>query len=734
MAEQESVKLSGRVENIVYRNEDTHFTVLDLAVGDEMVTVVGEVLDIAPGEEVTVTGQYATHGTYGTQFKAQIYERVMPATAGAIKKYLTSGAVRGIGPVLAGRLVKKFGDETLEVMEKDPDRLCEVQGISPKKAREICENFKGLYGIRNVMVFLAAFNVEPSTCIRIWKMWGTMAPEVIRDDPYRLCCDEVGMDFEDVDSIAAAMEIPPESPLRIRAALAHILRRNAQNGHTCLPREKLLSVGAEFLQCQGDMLGEQLDFELQNASLYAMDGEWGESVYLPELFFSESYIAGRINLMMSVQSPVGKDYKNSIARLEKELSISYAQRQQQAIELAMTSNIFILTGGPGTGKTTTMAGMLSMLEQEGYKVALAAPTGRAAKRLSEVTGREAKTIHRLLELDPSSQIQAFKHNEKNSLRCDVVVIDEMSMVDTQLFEALLRALRMTCKIILLGDPDQLPSVGAGNLLRDLIASGCIPTVHLDEIFRQAANSLIVTNAHAIVSGENVDLERKDSDCFFLPRNSMESATQTVVDLVCRRLPDSYGYSSVFDIQVLCPGRKGALGVEELNRQLQQALNPPEKTKPETQFMGRVFRQGDKVMQIKNNYDILWRAGEVKGVGVFNGDIGVIEMLDRGSRSLKIRYDDRVAMYSFDMLDQLEHSYAITIHKSQGCEFEAVVMPLWGSHRRLHYRNLLYTGVTRARNILVMLGQKTTVSAMIERNARTSRYTNLRYLVENRMGI
>ncbi|MBR5559167.1 MAG: ATP-dependent RecD-like DNA helicase [Oscillospiraceae bacterium] len=734
MAEKETIKLSGTVETIVFRNEDTGFTVLDLAVDDELVTVVGEVLDIAEGEEVTVTGSYTTHGTYGMQFKAEIYERVMPATEGAIKKYLTSGAVRGIGPVLAGRLVKKFGDKTLEIMENDPDRLAEVQGISPKKAREIGEAFRGLYGIRTAMVFLSGLGIDPAASIRIWKMWGTMTTQVVQENPYRLCCEQIGLEFEEADEIAGRMGIAEDSPLRVQAALGHVLRRNAQNGHTCVPREKLVPITTQFLQCETELVEDELEGELEDGSLYLLDGEWGECIYLPELFFAENYIAGRINLMLATQNPYPPDYHKSVELLEQTLGITYAARQRSAVAQALSHNLFILTGGPGTGKTTTMAGILELLEQQGLKVALAAPTGRAAKRLAEVTHREARTIHRLLEIDPASPSHGFKHNEKNPLRCDAVIVDEMSMVDTLLFESLLRALKMSCKLILVGDPDQLPSVGAGNLLRDLIASERVATVHLDEIFRQAANSLIVTNAHAIVRGELPELDAKESDCFFLARSGMESAAATVADLVSRRLPASYGYSPIADIQVLCPGRKGALGVEELNRRLQAVLNPADPQKGETAFMGRVFREGDKVMQIKNNYDIVWKSGDAQGMGVFNGDIGVIDMLDRGSKTLRVRFDDKTALYSFEMLDQLEHAYAVTIHKSQGCEFEAVIMPLWGSHRRLHYRNLLYTGVTRARRILVMVGEKTTVAAMVENNARTSRYTNLRYMVENRMGI
>ena len=719
--------ITGTVENIVFRNEETGFTVLDLAVEEELVTVVGETLGIDVGEELTVTGYYTAHATYGTQFKGELFQRRLPATANAIGKYLASGAIKGVGPATAQRLVARFGDKTLEVMEQSPHLLAQVPGISPRKAQQIHQEYQRLFGIRSVMLFLSSFGLDPAASIRAWKLWGNLAPDTIRDNPYCLCHETVAVPFEKADEIAAQLGVEPQSRLRVRAGLGHVLRVNSQSGHTCLPLGRLCDITAAYLEQPVSLVEEVLEEEVEDRSLYRLSTQRGEFVYLPSLFDSEQAIAGRINLMLRTQCPQPRDYGPAIAELEESLGIQYAQLQKKAIQLALSSNLFILTGGPGTGKTTTLNGILTLLEKEGFRVALAAPTGRAAKRMTEVTGREAKTIHRLLEVDPQSSRLAFKRNEKNLLPCEAVIVDEMSMVDTPLMDSLLRAVKMTCKVILVGDPDQLPSVGPGNLLGDLIASDLVPTVHLDQVFRQAAESLIVTNAHAIVRGELPCLDRRDSDFFFLARGE-QAAAATVVDLCRTRLPNTYRYSPFWDIQVIVPGRKGQLGTENLNQLLQAALNPPDKTKVEVKDGFRLFREGDKVMQIKNNYDILWKTPDGEGTGVFNGDIGVIEMIDRPSKTMIIRYDDRRATYSLEMLDQLEHAYAITVHKSQGSEFEAVVMPLASHHPRLHYRNLLYTGVTRAKKLLVMLGRPATVEAMVANNRRTRRYTQLVWLL------
>lgn len=728
MAEVEVQKIQGAVEHVVYTSEDTGFTVLELDYSGELLTVVGVLPSVAPGEELVLTGRFTSHPTYGQQFKAELCERTLPATSAAIRKYLASGAIKGIGPKTAIRIVEQFGDQTLEIIEKNPMMLAQISGISAKKAMAISEEYKHIFGIRSVMLFLAKYNIEASASIRVWKQWGMLAVEVITNDPYQLCCDAVGISFEIADDIAGRMEMADDAPQRIKAGLGHVLLHNLGNGHTCLPKSKLLSTSAGLLGLDVELLEEALEQAVEDGT-YVSDTVDGEHyIYLPDLYEAETYIAGRIGLMLGVAPPETKNRDREISRLEEALGIQYARLQKKAIAMALDSSVFILTGGPGTGKTTTLNGILTALEESGSKVALAAPTGRAAKRMSELCGREAKTIHRLLEVDfqdPDSPGIRFKRNEKNPLRVDTIILDEVSMVDTKLLHCLMRAMKLSARLILVGDPDQLPSVGAGNILRDLITSDIVPMVHLSEIFRQAQESSIVSNAHLIVRGEAPDLAVRDSDFFFMRQSSYEQTLSTVIGLCETRLPKAYGYSPLWDIQVVVPSRVGALGTVELNRVLQESLNPSSPQKIEHKFGSVTFREQDKVMQVRNNYDIVWKKDDGEnGAGVFNGDIGIIQMIDRPSRTILVRYDDRVAEYNFDMADEMEHAYAITVHKSQGSEFEAVIMPLMNYHQKLYYRNILYTGVTRARKTMILLGRPETVVQMVANHRKVLRYTNL----------
>ncbi len=723
--------LEGTVEAVIYYNEDSGFTVMELAVEDELVTVTGTTQGVAEGEEVSARGNYATHHKYGHQFQAEIIQRTLPTTANAIRKYLASKAIKGVGPSLARRLVETFGDQTLEIMEKAPQRLAEVKGISPEKAAAIGEDFARLFGVRTLMLFLGSCGFPATVAIKVWKKWGGSAMELLREDPYLLCADDIGVDFPRMDPVAQdKLGVLPESHRRLAAGVRHILRLNCREGHTCLPWDFLERTARQFLDITPEVTRDTLDrMEAENDLVFYETGgrRW---VYLPELYAAETTIAGRLALMLQLAPPLKKDWEAETDRLEKTLGITYGCRQRQAIREAMENPVFILTGGPGTGKTTALNGILTLLEEEGLKVALAAPTGRAAKRMAEVTGREAKTIHRLLEVEPFRETLTFKRNEKNPIPADAIIVDEMSMVDTLILESLFRGMRLACKLILVGDRDQLPSVAAGQVLGDLIASGRLPTVHLDQVFRQAEESLIVVNAHAIVGGELPKLDRKDSDFFFLPRRDPRQIQALVADLCARRLPASYGYRPLWDIQVITPTRQGPLGTKELNSVLQARLNPPDPQKSEYTAFGRTLREGDKVMQVRNNYDIPWESDSgQKGEGVFNGDIGVIEMIDPSSKTILVRFDDLVAPYTFDTADQLEHAYAITIHKSQGSEFEAVVMPLMGHHRNLHYRNLLYTGVTRAKRLLILTGEAETIARMVQNDKRSRRYTNLRPMLE-----
>lgn len=723
----ELTTIEGTIEAITFRNRETGFTVLELSVNGEPLTVVGESLDLSEGEEVRVTGVYANHPTYGLQFKASCFEHLLPAGSAAILRYLSGGAIKGIGPVLAKRVVDRFGDDTLTVLENDPDRLTTVRGISPQKARDIGDEYRRMIGVRAVMLLLSTHGIAPAIAIAAWKKWGPSSQQMITDDPYCLCDGEIGLSFEQADTLALDLGIGQAAPCRVRGGILFVLTHNLNNGHVCLPRRKLIETTASLLEVSMEETENGLD-DLRERGMALgdpIDGE--EYIYLPDQYAAETYIAGRIGMMMSFGVPDRPVESEEITGLEEELSITYAALQREAIRTAISSPVMILTGGPGTGKTTTLNGILSLLERRGMTVALAAPTGRAAKRMSEVTAHEAKTIHRLLEVDYGSgggEVR-FKRTERNPLTADAILIDEMSMVDAKLFACLLKAARMNSRLILIGDPDQLPSVGAGNVLRDLIDSQVIPCIHLTEIFRQAAQSEIVLSAHAIVSGEMPTLTRTDSDFFFLSRDSAPDAASTVADLCFRRLPNAYGYDPFNDIQVIAPSRQGGAGTGELNRRLQELLNPPSPQKCETTMNGILFREGDRVMQTRNNYDIEWKRSDgEEGLGIFNGDIGIITMIDRPSRTVGVCFDDRQVFLSFDQLSELELAYAITVHKSQGNEFEVVVIPLVGRHPRLSYRNLLYTAVTRAKKLLILVGRRQTIAAMVENDRKTLRYTNL----------
>ena len=718
--------LTGTVETVVYSNEDSGFTVLELNNGKELITVVGELMGAVEGEKLTLHGVYTVHPNYGSQFKASACERTLPATAAAIEQFLANGAVKGVGPVLASRLVQAFGDDTLEVMEKEPQRLTEIPGISPAKCEKIAQEVSRLFGVRMTMLFLSRFGIDASTSIEIWKRYGSGTQELVSENPYILCDESIGVEFERCDAIAEKLEIPMDSSYRLSAGILHVLRHNLNNGHTCLPYDKLLPTACQLLEQNEAMVDTELQAMLEGQQLELLDVNGRPYVYLPEYLAAEQYVAARITTALQLQQPEEQDYSKKIDALEARNGIHYAALQRKAIADALNYSLFVLTGGPGTGKTTTINAIIELLEEMELDVALAAPTGRAAKRMSEVTGREAKTIHRLLEVDfTKKEALTFKRNERNPLSHDVIIVDEMSMVDIPLMRSLLCGVKLNARLILVGDSDQLPSVGPGNVLRDLIQSGIVRTVTLTEIFRQAQKSLIVTNAHAIVRGEMPQLSCRDRDFFFMRREQYESMKQTVVDLCCRRLPKSYGYDPIEDIQVIAPTRVGAVGTNNLNEALQRELNPPSPEKDEVKIAGRTFRTGDKVMQIKNNYDILWsRENGEDGMGVYNGDIGVIKMIDRPSKTILIRFDDREAAYLFDMADQIELAYAVTVHKSQGSEFPAVILPVMRYRRNMHYRNLLYTAVTRAKNQLILLGTEQSVAYMVENDRKTIRYTNL----------
>lgn len=735
MDENQGIIIEGSVDQILFSNPSNGYAVVGLSTNDGDIVVTGELGNVEEGELLSVTGKYVNHPRYGTQFSAEVCERKLPETSAAILKYLSSGVIKGIGPTLAKRIVEKFGDNTLDIFENAPERLKEVKGFTPQKAEEAAIEFKRIYGIRTLMIFLSQYGISPSFAVKAWKRWGQYAVDVIKENPYVLCEQGIELDFVKAEKIAGEMKIPSDSEGRVKAGMFYILTENTYLGHTCLPYQHLVETTAKYLNVSEELIDKVIDDEIDEnrLALYTSRRQNRDYIYIYEYYNAETYIAGRLNVLNSFMKDTEYDYSKMIELEEKSKNIVYAEQQKKAISLALSKGFIVLTGGPGTGKTTTLKAIISLYEQRGMKVQIAAPTGKAAKRISDLTGYEAKTIHRLLEVsfDNSGKLR-FKHNETEPLACDVMIIDEMSMVDCLLFESLLRALKLSCRLIMVGDCDQLPSVGAGNLLKDMIESGVLSVVQLNEIFRQAQQSAIVMNAHRIVKGENIDLTRTDNDFFFIQKLDYPEAAETVVQLCSERLPKAYNYSPTDDIQVLCPSRKGVLGVVELNNALQFAINPPERGKNEIKGINYTFREHDKVMQIKNNYDIIWKKGSENGSGIFNGDIGTIVKISKRELKLVIDFDGRIVSYSTEMLDQLELAYAVTVHKSQGSEFNAVILPLLGNFEKLYFRNLLYTAVTRAKKMLIIVGSKRTVEFMIANNRRTMRYSCLREMLDKEM--
>lgn len=721
-------RLEGTVEDIKFRNEQNGYTVLEIGCDDELVTAVGTFSDISVGESVRLAGAWTYHSTFGRQFKVEAYEREMPATAEQLYNYLAAGAVKGIGPRIASKIIEKFGENTFDVLENEPKRLATIKGISLEKAQKMQESFKKQFAVRNVMIALETYGMSPRECIAAYEAFGAGAVERVLKNPFELCDAQTGIGFERAEAIAEALPTPPESDFRVRAGITHIVRQNLYtNGHTCLPREKLLSVASAYLNVSADTVDIQTDTLVQSGALIEQNLNGRDFIFLASAYRDEKAIADRVKILLRFPPPQCETLEKDIEKIEKTDGITYAETQREAIKTAVSRGILVLTGGPGTGKTTTLNGILQLFEKQGLDIALAAPTGRAAKRMTELTGREAKTIHRLLEVEWDGHDQpVFKRNLRNPLDCEALVLDELSMVDISLFASLLQALPFGCRLIMVGDSDQLPPVGAGNVLADLIASGLLPVVELHEVFRQAMGSLIVTNAHRIVAGEMPVLDRKDGDFFLMERPNPFAAVKTVAELYAKRLPDAYKYSPQNDIQVLCPSKKGEAGTVHLNKMLQELVNPPAEEKKELTFGFRTFRVGDKVMQTKNNYDIVWEKSDGEtGEGIFNGDIGVIENIDIHTETVQICFDDRSAVFAKEQMTEIELAYAVTVHKSQGSEFPAVIIPVVSVLPNLCYRNLLYTAVTRAKQLLILVGTRTEIQKMVENDKKTRRYSALK---------
>lgn len=731
MSGKELCQIEGTVDCVVYNNEENGFAVLTLDADGEPVTVVGEIGNVDEGEDLSLTGEFVNHPKFGEQFKVTLCERKMPTTALAIRKYLSSGAIKGIGPVMAGKIVDEFGDMTLEIMEKEPYRLCEVEGITKKKCQKISDEFKNVNGVRLLMGYLSKFGIPAGYGAKAWKRWGQPTEDIIRNNPYVLCAVGIELPFFKADEMAAAIELPKDNENRIRAGITNVLIQNSYAGHTCLPEDKLRDITCKFLEIEEDKFNEVLEEEIKEENLFVFTKKTRPFILLKDFYTAENYISRRLSIMKECLYDSKINYDEIIALAEEQNDIRYEELQKKAINTALSCGFLVMTGGPGTGKTTTLNAIISLFEQQGLNVLITAPTGRAAKRISDLTGYEAKTIHRMLEVKFSDGDRPhFNHNENNLLDCDVMIIDEMSMVDSLLFEALLRAIPMTCKLIMVGDSDQLPSVGAGNVLKDIIDSEVVPVITLKEIFRQASQSSIIVNAHKIVRGEHIDLSQKDNDFFFFQRLKHDDLQSLVVQLTKDRLPKAYGYSPIDDIQILSPTRKGPSGTVELNKKLQAELNPPSKEKSEIKTFQYIYRVGDKVMQTKNNYDIVWSKDLGDGVkengsGIFNGDIGIIIAANKYTGIITIDFEGRICNYTVSMLEHLDLAYAVTVHKSQGSEFDVVILTVFGGFDKLYYRNLLYTAVTRAKKLLIIVGSAKKLDYMIENNRRTLRYTVLK---------
>jgi exodeoxyribonuclease V alpha subunit len=723
----EYIQIEGTVASLIYQNPENGYAVLRLNTQDGMITAVGSMPGLTPGESLVMTGLWSTHQSYGAQFKAEIIERKMPTDKDAIYAYLASGAIKNVGPAKARDIVDKFGDKSLEILENEPEKLAQVRGITEKRAREFGVSFRRQVGLRRLIEFLSVYRVGPLVAIKLFKIYGDDALEAVKDNPYLMTEPHFGADFYEADAVALALGFESDCAQRVEAAVMFELAHNLDNGHTFLPFEKLVGATNQLIDVSYQTVSEALD-ALMEAGLLVRETVAGQDAcYLEDFHKAEQYIASRLRAMADDPAEDKADIRGLVGSVEREAGITYAKNQQQAVELAARSRVMVLTGGPGTGKTTCVRGILALFDRLGLKTVLCAPTGRAAKRMSELTGREAATIHRLLGAGiGEGDALVFERDETNPLNADAVVMDETSMADLALMRALLAAMKPGSRLVMVGDADQLPSVGPGNVFSDIIRSGSVSTVVLREIFRQAGESGIVKNAHLINRGELPDFGDKSGDFFFMRRATPDKTLETIIELCAERLPKNMGIDAA-QIQVLSPTRKTMTGTENLNSRLQAALNPPAPGKKERQFGDYLFREGDKVMQIRNNYDIIWRTadGLSGGAGVFNGDIGRIAELDFTHETVTVDYEDKLVTYMFEQMAELEPAYALTVHKAQGSEYRAVVLSASLGASPLLIRSVLYTAITRARELLIIVGDQGVIETMVRNDKRQRRYSGLR---------
>ena len=726
---EELITCDGTVHSVIFQNAENGYTVLRLLTEEgEVLTVVGCIPCVAPGEHLTVSGVLEQHPQHGEQLRAVELERFLPEDEEEIFNYLSSGVCKGVGPATAQRIVERFGRDTLDILEREPERLTLIKGITAKKAQEIAGSFRRHMGLRRLMEFLARYQLPPVLAMQLRQQYGDAALEMVQENPYLLSSDSCGVEFALTDGIAMSMGIAADSGERLQAAVTFELSHNENNGHVFLPRPKLVAATCQLLQCGQELVEQALDDLIDRGAVVQERVANVEACYLRRLWEAETSACRRLNGLLAVDADRSGQAARTIEEIQREQGITYAPQQRQAVELAARTGVLILTGGPGTGKTTTVRGIVALFQKMGLDIVMAAPTGRAAKRMSELTGMEAQTVHRMLGMswNETSHQVTFTKSEKEPLEADAVIVDEMSMVDLSLFSALLRALRPGTRLVLVGDADQLPSVGAGNVFSDLIRSGRVETVFLREVFRQAEQSAIIRNAHAVNMGEPPQLTNNQGDFFFLCRRDAERVVSTVVELCKTRLPDNMGVPSD-QIQVLTPTRKGPSGTIRLNQYLQEALNPRAPGKMEIQWGDRLFREGDRIMQTRNDYNVVWEKPDgTIGTGMFNGDVGKIIQIDPSGEWLAVNFEDRIATYGVEMLNEVDLAYAQTVHKAQGSEYRAVVLAAMPAAQSLMVRGVLYTALTRARELLIVVGDDAAIRAMAANDRQQKRYSGLRW--------